>query len=134
MRRITVLVATVSVFASPVSAAVRTAAPATPLSMEIGKRAVLLRDDSVLLEVTATCPDGAVPLEAFVYVVQDDADSEFGFPSIVCDGNPHRSSVRVLPLDGVFHKGKAQASGYLLLESGENVSAGRRVHIRPAKR
>jgi hypothetical protein len=107
------------------------AAAQATLAVEIGKKATLLDGgQAVDVRVTVTCPAGGVVLEAFVYVTQEGNESQFAFFQPICDGNPHSFTVRAEALDFVFHRGKARASGYLLLESGETTSPTRAVKLR----
>jgi hypothetical protein len=91
--------------------------------MEIAKKATLVDGgQGALLRVTAACPVGGELLESFVYVNQDGNSTEWGAVNIPCDGMPHSRTVRVTALDFTLHKGKASASGYMLLTSGETIS------------
>jgi hypothetical protein len=109
------------------------AAAEATLAVDIGKKATLLDGGhAVDVQVTVTCPAGGVVVvvEAFVYVTQEDNESQFAFLQPICDDAPHNFTVRAQAMDFVFHRGKARASGYLLLESGETTSPTRVVKLR----
>jgi hypothetical protein len=98
-------------------------AVAQVLELKVAKKATIVNGgQGVVLTTIAVCPAGGELLEAFVYVNQDGFSSEFGFLNVPCDGAPHMSTVEVTALDFLFHKGKASASGYMLLTSGETIS------------
>jgi hypothetical protein len=86
------------------------------------KATLLDGGQAVELQAMVTCPTGGVVLEAFVYVTQDGNQSRFAFFQPVCDGTPHTFTVQAEAVDFVFHRGKAQMSGYLLLTTGESTS------------
>ena len=102
------------------------APPATAqetLAIGVAKKATLVDGGrAVELQVTVTCPAGTEVLEAFVYVTQNGNQSSFAFFQPVCDGTPHTFTVQPQAADFLFHRGKAQVSGYLLLTTGESTS------------
>jgi hypothetical protein len=101
------------------------------LAFEVAKKATLIDGgQAVELQVTVTCPTGGVVLEAFVYVTQDGNESQFAPVQPICDGTPHNFTVRAHALDFLFHRGKARASGYLLLTTGESTSPTRVIKLR----
>jgi hypothetical protein len=130
LRLSAVLASTVS--ALSLSCPASAAEPA--FEMDIDHKAVLVDGGQVaVLEVAATCPAGAELLESFVYVNQDGFSTQWGTVNVPCDGMPHTRTVRAATLDFVLHKGKASASGYMLLTSGESISPGQRLHLKPAR-
>ena len=123
LRAATLIAVLGAVFAVP-------AATAATVTAEIGKKATLVDGGAaVIVEVSVACSPGSEVLEAFVYVVQDDNTSQFAGIPVVCDGTLHTYTVRVRALDFVFRKGKARASAYILLESGEQTSPTRIIKI-----
>jgi hypothetical protein len=109
--------------AAALALALSSPATAQGLELRIDKKATIVDGgQGVLVTITTTCPAGGELLEAFVYVNQDGFSSEWGFLNSPCDGTPHESTVEVTALDFLFHKGKASASGYMLLTSGESIS------------
>jgi hypothetical protein len=110
-----------------------TAAPARAQSvqLDVARTATLVEaGQGALLRVSASCPAGAEILEAFVYVNQGGFSTEFGSVNVPCDGTTHTLEVRVTALDFVLHKGKASASGLLLLTTGESISPVQRLHLK----
>jgi hypothetical protein len=99
------------------------AAAQEALSIQIDKKAALV-DGGLAVEVhgTVTCPAGAEVLEAFLYVVQNGNQSQFASLQPVCDGTSQPFTVLAQAVGFVFHRGKAQVSGYLLLTTGEAIS------------
>jgi len=117
----------VTMLAVPVAVApggaAQAARPAPVLSVEVAKQARLLDGGQrAEVRVTTTCPVGALPMEALLYVNQDGNSTEFGTLGVVCDGRRHRSTTTVTALGFQLHRGAATVSSYLLLESGESVS------------
>jgi hypothetical protein len=101
------------------------------LAIEIAKKATLVDGgQAVELQVTVTCPAGAEVLEAFLYVTQDGNQTPFASFQPICDGTPHTFLVRAQAVGFVFHQGKAQVSGYLLLTPGEAISPAEVVKLR----
>ena len=101
------------------------------LTAEIAKKATLADDgQAVLVTVTVTCPSGSELLEAFVYIVQDGNTSQFAGLPVVCDGTAQTVTVRVPTLEMPFQTGKARASGYVVLSTGDPISFGARIKIR----
>jgi hypothetical protein len=93
------------------------------LAFQIGKKATLVNGgQAVDVQATVTCPAGAAVLEAFLYVTQEGNQSQFASLQPVCDGAPHTFMVRAQAVGFVFHRGRAQVSGYLLLTTGEAIS------------
>ncbi|HYH27273.1 MAG TPA: hypothetical protein VEA19_00680 [Actinomycetota bacterium] len=119
-------------FAVALSVAVAGPALAQGLSIQVGKKAQLFGGrEGVRLQVTTTCPEGAVPLEGFIYVTQRGIESDFGGLPLICDGEPHTGTVSVHTFDDLkFKKGKANWSGYILLESGESISPSGTVQLK----
>jgi hypothetical protein len=114
-----------------IAATAASAAHQTTLAAEIAKKATLADGGrTVLLTMRATCPAGATILEAFAYVTQDGNESQWGSLPVVCDSTPHGFVVRVDAFDPRFHRGEAQASAYVLLESGESISPTRIVKLK----
>ena len=93
------------------------------LALDVDKKAMLgANGQFAVVRVTASCPVGAELLESFVYVNQDGNSTEWGGVGVPCDGESHTVLVQVEPLDWTLRKGRASASGYLLLTSGESIS------------
>lgn len=102
-----------------------------PVSASIGRFAELIEEGTVQVSVTVTCPSGAAALESFVYVTDNGSSSQFASFSPICDGSAHTFVVAVAAGPGrTFRRGPAQASGYVLLNSGASTSPSRRVIIR----
>jgi hypothetical protein len=80
--------------------------------------------DAAQLRVGTLCLSGWEPLEAFIYLVQDGHQSQYGSIPITCDGVRHVYVVRVAALDVPFHEGEAAGTAYVLLlgPSGETTS------------
>jgi hypothetical protein len=117
LRILVVLVGVMTVLLVPRAAAQET------LAFQIGKKATLVDGgQAVDVQATVTCPAGAEVLEAFLYVTQDGNQSQFASLQPVCDGAPHTFTVRAQAVGFVFHRGKAQVSGYLLVTTGEAIS------------
>jgi hypothetical protein len=105
--------------------------PQPELALDIAKKATLgPGGQTVTVTVTATCPEGREVLEAFVYVTQDGNETQFGFFSLTCDSTPHTFVVELDAFDVTFHKGKARASGYLLLTTDESISPTRVIKLK----
>lgn len=101
------------------------------VTLKVGKNATLTNGgQAVSVTVTAQCPAGDTVLEAFVYVVQDGNQSQFGGIPLQCDGGWHRFVVTVTALDFLFRPGEATASGFVLLVSGATISPTRAISIR----
>jgi hypothetical protein len=125
LRVLVVLVGVLVMVVAPAARAQET------LAVEIGKKAALVDGgQAVDVQVTVTCPAGAEVLEAFLYVTQAGNESDFAFFQPLCDGTAHTFTVRADAVDFVFHRGKARASGYVLLTSGETTSPTRVVKLR----
>jgi hypothetical protein len=63
-------------------------------------------------------------------VTQAGNQSKFASVQPICDGAPHRFTVRAEAVDFVFHHGKARVSGgYLLLTTGETTSPTRVIKL-----
>jgi hypothetical protein len=90
--------------------------------------AVIRGGEAALVFVVVECSvdPGDELLEGFVSLSQEAA---FGVGGLTprCDGNPHRSAVRVQSFDGSFQSGGAFASAFLLFlvdpETGTTVQA-----------
>ena len=106
-------------------------APSDALELRIDKKAVLVNDgQAVTLRVTASCPAGAELLESFVYVNQNGFSTQFGFFNVPCDGTRHKATATATALDFVLEPGKASASGFMLLTTGESISPTQRIMLR----
>ena len=122
--------ATVVVVAAVVALGSATVASAA-VSAEIAKKGDIIQGGAaVLVDVTVACSAGSEVLEAFVYVVQDGNTSQFAGLPVVCDGTAQTVTVRVPTLEMPFQTGKARASGYVLLTTGDSISFGARIKIR----
>jgi hypothetical protein len=124
----------VGVLATATAAA---AGPPTPypanLAAQIARTALLENGgQSVAVTVTVICPAGGEVLEAFLYVSQDGNTSSFAGIPVTCDSKPHTTVVHPSSFDTPFHEGRAQASGYVLLESGGSISPTRVVRLKNA--
>jgi hypothetical protein len=112
------------------------AAPEAPaqvdsVSASVGRFAELIEEDTVQVSVTVTCSSGAAVLESFVYVTENGSSSQLTFFSPICDGSAHTFVVAVAAGPGMtFRRGPAQASAYVLLESGASTSPFSRIIIR----
>jgi hypothetical protein len=125
LRILVVLIGLLGVLLVPRAAAQET------LGIQIDRNATLVDGGSaVQLQGTVTCPAGAEVLEAFLYVVQDGNQSQFASLQPVCDGTPQPFTVLAQAVGFVFHRGKAQVSGYLLLSTGEAISPTGTVKLR----
>ncbi len=106
------------------------AASAAPkeLTVRLHPVAVMQDADTVLVRVSAVCPSGLQLLEGLVYVIQDDAESQFAGVHPPCDGRMHHLTIAVHAFEETpFHPGRARATAYLLAytEDGEDtVDAG----------
>jgi hypothetical protein len=101
------------------------------LTANIQRNATLVSSQAVSLKVSVRCPSGAEVLEAFVYIVQDGNQSQFAGIPVVCDGSTQRFTVTVNAFpETPFHVGPAQASGFVLLLSGESISPTRQINVR----
>jgi hypothetical protein len=67
------------------------------------------------VRVATSCMPGWEPIEAFVYLVQDDNQSQYGFIPVDCDGTRHIHLVEVAALSKQFHEGDATGTAYVLL-------------------
>ena len=65
-----------------------------------------------------------------MYVNQDGHSTGFALVNVPCDGQPHTVSVNATALDFLLHKGKASASGYLLLTTGDSISPVQRLKLK----
>lgn len=102
------------------------------LDMKIANNAILIDGGrSARLTVTASCPVGGELLESFVYVNQGGSSTQFGAVNVPCDGRRHEVTVTVTALDFELEEGKASASGFMLLTSGESISPVRKIRLRP---
>jgi hypothetical protein len=124
------LAALVALLATGTTAAAKAPVPAT-FGAEIAKRAFLEDGgQQVALTVNVICPAGSDVLEAFVYVSQDGNESSFAGIPVTCDSSAHTYVVHAAAYDTPFHEGRAQASGYVLLSSGNAVSPTRAVRLK----
>ncbi|HYE22014.1 MAG TPA: hypothetical protein VD998_00310 [Verrucomicrobiae bacterium] len=104
-------------------------------SIKVGAKGTISETGtSVTVPVKVACPTGSNVMEAHLSVSQDSA---FGFGAInpVCDNESHEYLVTVNSQGGSFVKGKAQASGYILICDSEfsncnSVSSGRRIQLK----
>jgi hypothetical protein len=125
LRILVVLIGVLGVLLVPQAAAQET------LGIQIDKKATLVDGGpAVQVHGTVTCPAGAEVLEAFLYVIQDGNQSQFASLQPVCDGTPQPFTVLAQAVGFVFHRGKAQVSGYLLLTTGEAISPTGDVRLR----
>jgi len=125
LRILVVLIGVLGVLLVPRAAAQET------LGIQIDKKATLVDGGpAVQVQGTVTCPAGAEVLEAFLYVIQDGNQSQFASLQPVCDGTPQPFTVLAQAVGFVFHRGKAQVSGYLLLTTGEAISPTGDVRLR----
>jgi hypothetical protein len=125
LRILVVLIGVLGVLLVPRAAAQET------LGIQIDKKATLVDGGpAVQVHGTVTCPAGAEVLEAFLYVIQDGNQSQFASLQPVCDGTPQPFTVLAQAVGFVFHRGKAQVSGYLLLTTGEAISPTGDVRLR----
>lgn len=89
------------------------------LSASIGKSAKLMAGgQTVELKVKVRCStEDFEVLESFVYLGQDGNESDFGFFTPACGGNPAMQvfRVRVSAFDFPFHSGEATATAFILL-------------------
>ena len=91
--------------------------------MTVGRKATIVAEGQrARLEVTASCPSGDEVLEAFVYVNQDGRSTQPAGIGLACDGEPHLATVETAALDFELRRGKASASGFILLASGASIS------------
>jgi hypothetical protein len=101
------------------------------VSVNIGRFVEFVDEGTVQAPVTVTCTSGAEVLEAFVYVVQKDHNSDFGFFNPICDGSPHTFLVTIRAAEGeAFKRGRARVSAFVLLASDASASPSRKVVIR----
>jgi hypothetical protein len=107
-------------------------AAAQDLSIEFAKKARIVESGgAAIVDIRAICPPGEEILEAFVYLGQDGFSSDFAFFGVACDGEWHALTLRVPATEDFrFHKGKAQASGYLLLTNDTSTSPVARVKLK----
>ena len=106
------------------------AAAQETLVVEIAPTARLLQGGkAVVVQVTVTCPPGAVVLEAFLYVTQDGNQGQFASFQPICDDTPHTFTVRAQADGFRFHVGEAQVSAFVLLTSGGSTSPGQTVTL-----
>jgi hypothetical protein len=125
LRILVILIGVLGVLLVPRAAAQET------LGIQIDKKATLVDGGpAVQVQGTVTCPAGAEVLEAFLYVIQDGNQSQFASLQPVCDGTPQPFTVLAQAVGFVFHRGKAQVSGYLLLTTGEAISPTGDVRLR----
>ena len=128
MRKTLLVVVTLALALAPATAR---SAPRSAFAAEIEKKATLVEGGAaVLVRIAVTCPAGSEVLESFVYVVQDGNTSNFAPVPVACDSTSRTYTVRVNATDFRFERGKARASGYVLLASGESVSPTRVIKIR----
>lgn len=123
------------VLAATVTAFSQLSAQTDTLLLEIEKKAELVNEGTAAnLTVTVACPDGWEVLEAFVYINQDGNSTDFARIPIVCDAVEHSAVVRVNAApDQLFHKGKASASGFILIinsDTGETLSLSPSVRLK----
>ena len=110
------------------------AAAQEALAVEIAPAARLLQGGkAVLVQVTVTCPTGAVVLEAFLYVNQDGNQGRFASFQPICDDTPHTFTVRAQADGFRYHVGEAQVSAFVLLTSGASTSPGQTVTLQHRK-
>ena len=115
----------------PVVVSLAAPAAAQGLALDVAKKAHLVGGgETALVVVTAECPAGGELLEAFVYLNQDGHSTQFGGINIPCDGEPHTVTASVTALDFTLHPGKASASGYMLLTTGQSISPSFPVRLR----
>jgi hypothetical protein len=101
------------------------------MSAIIGRFAELVDEDTMQVSVSVTCPSGTTVLESFVYVTDSGSSSQFAVFTPICDDSPHTFLIAVAAAPGMtFRRGPAQASGYVLLDSGASSSPSRRIVIR----
>jgi hypothetical protein len=110
-----------------------TAMPATtalgaepgPVQASIAPQATLIEGgNAVLVSVTVRCAGGSEVLEAFVYVTQDERQSNFVPIPVRCGGKARTYVVRVPAPEGfTFHTGSASASGFVLVNKKGNVTS-----------
>lgn len=90
------------------------------ITVEVGRVAVLLNGGSALeVDVTVTCPKTRIPLEAFVYVVQNGNESQFAGIPVVCRGFARRYIVNVPAGERPFTRARAVASAFMLATIGD---------------
>jgi hypothetical protein len=124
LRALTIVLAVATVLAgSPAGASGREASSQVPLRLST-KGKIVEGGNAAQLRVGTVCLSGWEPLEAFVYLVQDGHQSQYGSIPITCDGVRHVYAVSVAALDVPFHEGEAAGTAYVLLlgPGGETVS------------
>jgi len=120
-----VLVAAAGVLPAP-----RAAAHGT-LSARITRHGRLVDGgQAVIVRVRVACPAGVEVLEAFVYVTQDGNESQFAPIPLVCQDRPRTYRIRVEAQELPFHRGRARASGYVLLANDDTTSPTRVIRLR----
>ena len=96
-----------------------------PVQASIAPEAVLVDEGAaVTIEVSVKCAGGSDVLEAFVYVSQDEQQSQFVTIPVRCGGKARTYAIRVPAPEGtVFHAGSATASGYVLVDKKGSVTS-----------
>jgi hypothetical protein len=90
------------------------------ITVEVGRVAAFLNGGNALeVDVTVTCPKTRIPLEAFVYVVQNGNESEFAAIPVVCRGFARTYIVRVRAGERLFTRARAVASAFVLATIGD---------------
>jgi hypothetical protein len=105
--------------------------PSDGPELRMDKKAVLVNGgQAATLSVTAGCPAGAAILEAFVYVNQNGFSTGPAPVNVPCDGALHEVTVTTTALDFTLVRGKASASGFMLLTTGDSISPSKRIQLR----
>ena len=108
--------------------AVSSAQARESITVKIDNNATLIDGgEAVEVGMKISCPRGFEVLEAFMYVVQGENNSNFDFFPLICDGRKHNvvglvSAAEDAPL---FRRGNASVSVYILLlnpNTGETLS------------
>jgi hypothetical protein len=91
---------------------------------------VLLADEAVLdgadvlIDVTVTCPVSSNPRGGQVRVYDGQVVGTGSIPATPCDRLPHTTLVRVVPSQGSFKAGSAEAEAFASIEEGGDVFPG----------
>lgn len=125
MRKFTIAIALSLAAILAVPAAPAAAARPGPVQAAIASEASLIEGGAAIsIEVSVKCAGGSNVLEAFVYVTQDEQQSQFVSIPVRCGGQARTYVVRVPAPEGtLFHAGSATASGYVLVEKKGNVTS-----------